>query len=151
MQERDIAVLGAVLDETFLNFSWCVWHENVRTFDNNYPGAVRDINTVRNEAIAAQTHNPHAQDLIRAATNDQLLQMVFQTRARVYSEFQLVANFRWVAYHEGQRDEFRALLSQRSFDAIRALYAARQDHNPNARHLLNAVSNLDVEVIVNAL
>jgi len=151
MQEKDIGLLELVLDETFVNFSWCIWHENVRSFDNNYPGAVRDINTIRNEAIAAQSGNSHAQDLIRAASNEQLLQMVYQTQARVYSEFQLVGNFRWVAYHEGQRDQFRLLLSQKNFNAIRDLYSGKQNHNPNTRHLLNAVSNRDIEVIINAL
>jgi hypothetical protein len=151
MDETRVAHLEALLDETFLAFSWPIWHENVRSFDDGYPGAVRDINTVRNECIAAQSHNSHAQDLIRAASNDQLVQMVYQTRARVYSEFQLIGAFRWVAYHEGQRDQFRLLLSRRDFPGIRSLYSARQNHNPNARHLLNAVSNLDVEALVNAL
>jgi len=89
--------------------------------------------------------------LVRAASNELLVQYVNQTRARVYSEFQLVANFQWVAYHEGQRDEFRRLLSQRSFNGIRAVYSDRQQHNPNARSLLAAVPNADIEVIANAL
>src|SRR6266700_1162729 len=137
-----------VLDETFVNFSWTIWHETVRSFNDSYPGAVRDINTIRAEAIAAQSHNPHAQDLIRAATNNELLLMVDQTRSRVYSEFHLVLNFDWVAYHENQLAQLRTLLSERKFIDIRALYEARQDHNPNTRHLLNAVSDLDIEVII---
>jgi hypothetical protein len=151
MQERDREVLQQLLDETYQAVSWPIWHETVHSFDNSYPGAVRDIDAIRTDCLNAQKHNPHAQDLIRAASNDQILQMVYQTRARVYSEFQLVGAFRWVAYHENQRDEFRRLLSQRNFNAIRDLYSTRQNHNPNARHLLNAVSNLDIEVIVNAL
>ena len=135
----------------FVNFSWCIWHEGERSYDDAYPGGMRDINTIRNEAIALQQHNPPAQDLIRAASNDQLTAMVGQTKARVYGEFQLVGNFQWVAYHEGQRDQFRQDLSRRDFNAIRALYNGRQSHNPNARNLLAAVTNADIEVIVNAL
>ena len=85
------------------------------------------------------------------ASNDQLTQMVKQAEAGVYTQFQLVANFRWVAYHENCRDTFRRELSQRKFTDIRSLYGSKQNHNPNARNLLAAVSNHDIEVIVNAL
>ena len=151
MQHSEIDHLLAVQDETYQHFSWTIWHEGVRAFDDGYPGSNRDINAVRQEAIQRQAHNPHAQDLIRAASNDLLIQYINQTRARVYSEFQLVANFKWVAYHEGQRDQFRTLLSRRDFISIRALYSGRQQHNPNARNLLAAVPNSDIEAIVNAL
>jgi hypothetical protein len=151
MQDADVEQMLAFQDETYQHFSWTIWHEGVRAFDDGYPGAMRDINTVRQEAIQRQAHNPHAQDLIRAASNDLLVQYVNQTRGRVYAEFQLVANFKWVAYHEGQRDQFRLLLSRREFASIRALYSGRQQHNPNARNLLAAVPNSDVEAIVNSL
>jgi hypothetical protein len=151
MKSPELDNMLAAVDETYQNFSWTIWHEGVRAFDQGYPGTIRDINAVRQEAIQRQAHNPHAQDLIRAASNEQLVQFVYQTRGRVYGEFQLVANFQWVAYHEGQRDQFRNLLSQRNFNAIRDLYSGRQQHNPNARNLLAAVSNGDVEAMVNAL
>jgi hypothetical protein len=151
MKSHELDNMLAAIDETYQHFSWTIWHEGVRAFDQGYSGSVRDINAVRQEAIQRQAHNPHAQDLIRGASNDQLVQFVYQTRGRVYSEFHLVANFQWVAYHEGQRDQFRSLLSQKNFNAIRDLYSGRQQHNPNARNLLAAVSNVDVEAIVNAL
>jgi hypothetical protein len=151
MKSPDLDNMLAAIDETYQHFSWTIWHEGIRAFDDGYPGAIRDINTVRAEAIQRQAHNPHAQDLIRAASNELLVQYIYQTRARVYGEFQLVANFQWVAYHEGQRDQFRNLLGQRSFNSIRVLYSGKQQHNPNARNLLSAVSNADVEAIVNAL
>jgi hypothetical protein len=151
MQHGEVDYMLAAQDEAYQDFSWTIWHEGVRAYDDNYPGSIRDVNTVRQEAIQRQAHNPHAQDLIRAASNDLLIQYVNQTRGRVYSEFQLVANFKWVAYHEGQRDQFRALLSRRDFNSIRALYSGRQQHNPNARSLLAAVPNSDIEAIVNTL
>jgi hypothetical protein len=150
MKEVDERTL-ALVEDAFLDFSWCIWHEGVRAFDDGFPGTLRDIGAVRGEAIGRQAHNPHAQDLIRAASNDQLVLFIGQTRARIYAEFQLVANFRWVAYHEGQRDILRALLSQRKFNEIRALYSARQNHNPNARNLLAGVTNLDIAEMINAL
>lgn len=150
MKEVDGRTL-ALVEDAFLDFSWCIWHEGVRAYDDGLPGALRDIGAVRGEAIGRQAHNPHAQDLIRAASNDQLILFIAQTRARIYSEFQLVANFRWVAYHEGQRDTFRLLLSRSDFNGIRSLYAGRQNHNPNARALLAGVSNSDIAAIVNAL
>jgi hypothetical protein len=151
MNEKETGEFLALLDDLFVNFSWCIWHEGERSYDDSYPGKMRDITTVRNEAIALQSHNPPAQALIRAASNNQLIAMVAQTRARVYGEFQLVGNFQWVAYHEGARDQFRLLLSKRDFAGIRGLYMAKQAHNPNAKNLLAAVTDADIETIVNGL
>src|SRR5712692_906500 len=81
MNEKKTEELLALLDALFVNFSWCIWHEGERSYD------------------------------------------------------------------EGQRDQFRQDLSRRDFNAIRALYNGRQAHNPNARNLLAAVTNADIEVI----
>ena len=85
------------------------------------------------------------------ASAKQLVQYVHLTRARVYSEFQLAVNFQWVADREGLRGEFGTLLGQRNFSGIRDVYCGCQGHNPNARRLLAAVSNADIEVMVNDL
>jgi hypothetical protein len=76
---------------------------------------------------------------------------VHLTRARVYSEFQLVVNFQWVVDREVLREEFRTLLRQRNFAGIRDVYFGCQVNNLNARRLLAAISNADIEVMVNDL
>jgi hypothetical protein len=141
----------AVLDDAYQDFSWTIWHEGVRAFDDGEPGSIRDIEQLRLEAIQKWVHDAEAQELIRAASVRQLVQYVHLTRARVYSEFQLVVNFQWVADREGLREEFRRLLRQRNFNGIRDVYCGCQGHNPNARKLLAAVSNADIEVMVNDL
>jgi hypothetical protein len=141
----------AVLDDAYQDFSWVIWHEGVRAFDDGDPGALRDIEMVRLEAVKKWVHDTEAQELIRAASAKQLVQYVHLTRARVYSEFQLPVNFQWVADREGLRGEFRTLLGQRNFMGIRDVYCGCQGHNPNARRLLAAVSNADIEVMVNDL
>jgi hypothetical protein len=119
----------AVLDDAFQDFSWAIWHEGVRAFDDD----------------------PEAQELIRGASMKQLVQYVYLTRARVYSEFQLVENVEWIADRESLREEFKRLLKQRNFAGIRDIYFGSQGHNLNARRLLAAVSNGDIEVMVNDL
>jgi hypothetical protein len=141
----------AVLDDAYQDFSWTIWHEGVRAFDDGDPGSIRDIESVRLEAIKRWVHDAEAQELIRAASAKQLVQYVHLTRARVYSEFQVAVNFQWVADREGLRAEFRRLLGQRNFAGIRDVYFGCQGHNLNARRLLAAVSNADVEVMVNDL
>jgi hypothetical protein len=141
----------AVLDDAYQDFSWTIWHEGVRAFDEGVPGSIRDIEQLRSEAIQKWAHDPEAQELIRAASVSQLVQYVHLTRARVYSEFQLVVNFQWVADREGLRGEFQRLLGQRNFPGIRDVYYGCQGHNLNARKLLAVVSNADIEVMVNDL
>ena len=141
----------AVLHDAYVDFSWTIWHEGVRAFDDRDPGSIRDIEMVRLEAITKWVHDAEAQELIRAASAKQLLQYVHLTRARVYSEFQLSVNFQWVADRECLRAEFRRLLEQRNFAGIRDIYSGCQGHSLNARRLLAAVSNADVEVMVNDL
>jgi len=143
--------LLAVLDDAYQDFSWTIWHEGVRAFDDGEPGAMRDIETVRLEAIQKWVHDTEAQELIRAASMKQLVRYVHLTRARVYSEFQLVVNFQWVVDREVLREEFRTLLRQRNFAGIRDVYFGCQVNNLNARRLLAAISNADIEVMVNDL
>jgi hypothetical protein len=141
----------AVLDDAFQDFSWTIWHEGVRAFDDGDPGSMREMETVRLEAIQKWVQDPKAQELIRSASMKQLVQYVYLTRARVYSEFQLIENLEWVADRDGLREEFKRLLRQRNFPGIRDIYFGCQGRNLNARRLLAAVSNADIEVMVNDL
>jgi hypothetical protein len=57
--------LLAVLDDAYQDFSWTIWHEGVRAFDDGEPGAMRDIETVRLEAIQKWVHDTEAQSTSR--------------------------------------------------------------------------------------
>ncbi|MBN1840718.1 MAG: hypothetical protein JW883_00340 [Deltaproteobacteria bacterium] len=144
------AILRAV-DELYINVSWCVWHEGVRIFDDSYPGNMGDIHVIRNECLREQTHNDHAAEMIRRASNNAIKYCLIRTERNVEAEHQLSQNFNWVSWHERRRDDLRAALSRRDFNRIRLIYWAEQEHNPNARHLLSCVSNYWVEQLVNAL
>jgi hypothetical protein len=146
-----IDYLLAVLEDAYQDFSWTVWHEGVRAFDDEDPGAIREIEAIRRDAIEKQAHDPDALELIRTASHKQLLQYVHLTRARVYSEFQVGACFAWLAEQEGWREKLRQMLDQRDFAGIRKVYEWRQQQNPNARSLLAAISNGDIEVLVKGL
>ena len=151
MDEQTIGQLESLLDALFLHFSWCVWHEGVKIYDDGYPGNIRDINTIRNDAIGVQGHNPSAQGMIKAASNNQLLSLIFQTKGRIHGEFQGVAHFRYAAYDQKNLDRFRTLLSMKKFTEIRSTYFNVHTANPNARNLLSGLSNADIEAIINGL
>jgi hypothetical protein len=146
-----IDYLLAVLEDAYQDFSWTVWHEGVRAFDDGDPGSMRELEAIRRDAIKKQAHDPEALELIRTASHKQLLQYVHLTRARVYSEFQLAACFAWVAEQEGWREKLRQMLDLRDFAGIRKNYQWRQQQNPNARSLLAAISNAVIEVLVKGL
>jgi hypothetical protein len=139
-------------DQTYVDFSWTVWHEGVRIYDDGFPGSYLPIDVIRNNSIRTQAdHNSAAAGRIAAASDDILLSYLPQITLEVYSTFQLAINFSWVAFHEGQIQNFRTDLAQGNFLAIRGIYNQYQNHNPNARGLLAAVSNKQISDLINSL
>ncbi|GGD98142.1 hypothetical protein [Caballeronia grimmiae] len=61
-------------------------------------------------------------------------------------------DLRWVAVHENKRSELLDALAKRDFRDIRGrIYWNAQEHNPDVRNLLAAVSNGDLEQMLNKL
>jgi len=131
------------------NVKWSIFHEGCRVYASN--DQIGNITDIRNCIYQSQQHNQRALDLIGGANDDLLLQAVVESSAEIPGEFQLRDNFSWVMYHEGQKEQIRTMLGQRNFEGIRSVYHDRQNHNPNARNLLAAVSNSYIRDLVNSL
>ena len=131
------------------NVKWSIFHEGCRVFAaNDQIGNMRDIRTC---IYNTQSQNQRALDLIGSANDDLLLEVVTECSNEIPGEFQLRDNFSWVMYHEGRKEQIRVMLENGNYEGIRSLYHQIQDHNPNARNLLAAVSNPYIRDLVNSL
>jgi hypothetical protein len=131
------------------NVKWSIFHEGCRVYASN--DQIGNITDIRNCIYATQQHNQRAQDLIRNANDSLLLQIVQECSNEIPNEFQLRDNFSWVMYHEGQGEQIRTMLGRGNFEGIRSVYHDKQNHNPNARNLLAAVSNPYIRDLINSL
>jgi hypothetical protein len=101
--------------------------------------------------LGAEQHNGHAQDLITQANDTVLTAVTTEAAGEIPTEFNLRENFHWVAYHEGQMKYFREANSANNFEGIRSVYHDKQNHNPNARNLLAAVSDRFIRDLINSM
>lgn len=131
------------------NVKWSIFHEGCRVYAGN--DQVGNITDIRNCIYQAQQHNQRALDLIGNANDALLVQVVQESSAEIPGEFQLRENFSWVMYHEGQKEQIRTMLGRGNFEGIRSVYHDKQNHNPNARNLLAAVSNIYLRDLVDSL
>jgi len=137
--------------ELYPHFSWCIWHEGVRLFNDDFPGTFRPLIDLRDACRLKQQHNSYAEGLIDSASNNELRYVASQIEPRIESEHQLSVHFRWVAYHENQRRYFLDALDRRDFKTIRDNFELKQSHNPNAKNMLAGSSNAYIADLVNAL
>jgi hypothetical protein len=128
---------------------WSIFHEGCRAYaaDDN----LGNITGMRQCINGTQRHNQHFEDLLGNANDAALLDAVKAAVADIPTEFDLRGAFQWVMYHEGQKEKIRVMLGQNDFEGIRTLYHDKQNHNPNARNLLAAVSNAYIRNLVNSL
>ncbi len=129
------------------NVKWAIFHEGCRVYTIQNAGQdpayqqMANIGWLRGCYMDVQSHNQRAQDEIRNANDDLLTTATLQAASEIPGEFQLDGALEWVAYHEGQMVQFRALNAKADFEGIRNIYFDKQSHNPNAGNLLSAVTN----------
>ena len=119
------------------NVKWAIFHEGCRVYTIQNAGddpanqQMANIGWLRGCYMDVQSHNQPAQDEIRNANDDLLKAVTLEAAAEIPGEFQLDGNLQWVAYHEGQMVQFRALNAQSNFEGIRSTYFDKESHNPN--------------------
>ncbi len=97
------------------NVKWAIFHEGCRVYTIQNAGQdpayqqMANIGWLRGCYMDVQSHNQRAQDEIRNANDDLLTTATLQAASEVPGEFQLDGALEWVAYHEGQMVQFRAL------------------------------------------
>jgi subtilisin family serine protease len=133
---------------------WSIYHEGCPVYAAS-PSAspvteLTPVPELRACFLRVQAHNPAATAAIRGLSDQALLYATREAAAQIYKEFDVPGNFEWVAGHEGQLAVFRDLDSEKHYDEIRRLYFQYQEHNPNAKNLLSAVSDQQIHELLSA-
>ncbi|KIG11243.1 hypothetical protein BurMR1_1903 [Burkholderia sp. MR1] len=141
---------------TFQDFRWTILHEGIRIYDDNFPGSYRNPHDIRGDAAGKQSqpHQNAARERIERMSNDEVVGCLPAIHDEAVQRLMHVpgGDLRWVADHENKRSELLDALAKRDFGDIRGrIYWNAQEHNPNARNLLAAVSNGDLEQMLNKL
>lgn len=146
------SLLSAVnLNVLYVHVAWCFWHEGANLYDGSFPGAIRDVNALRDELEKLQSHNDQVHPIIVNASNDELRYIFSLIEPRAENEHQISANFIWVASHEKQRDTFRDLLAIGNYADIRKVFHDYQSHDVNIKNTLSCVSNFYIKRLIDAI
>lgn len=141
----DVATVGDVY--------WTVWHENCRVFapapvNNPFHAEMYPIGVLRACSYDAQVKSPNmsAANRIASLSDDELKAIYLRLQTDLCTwggadPRNVFASVAWVSRHEGQLNNFKVLASQGRYEEIRQIYERLQRHNPNARNLLNALTN----------
>jgi subtilisin family serine protease len=124
---------------------WSIAHEGCDVFKGD---EIRPIGTLRDCYLSVQEHNPAVFNAIRSASLATINSSTERAIIRIPAEYQLVDNFNWVLFHEGQLPHFSSLLRDGRFDEIRSIYKSLQNHNPNARNVLSAIADRDLARLI---
>jgi len=124
------------------HIAWSIAHEGCAAFSGNTlnpPKALREC------FLQKERHNEEATRLLRELSSDELARAIEQSLPLAYKQYQIPANFEWVLSHEHQLNLFRELGRSKGYSRIRTIYYLRQLHNPNAKNVLNAVSDEQIQ------
>jgi len=143
-------VLNPSADE-YKHLTWCSWHEGVRIYDAAQPGTLRPIARIREDCIAAQSHAPDAQALLRSLDEEDLWSIVASLVYTADEEHGVFDCVRVAAASEGEFQNVVLLRDRGDFEAIRRLIYDRLRGRPNARSVLAIVSNGRIGEIIDDL
>jgi subtilisin family serine protease len=124
---------------------WSIAHEGCDVFKGNER---RPMETLRDCYLSVQEHNPAVSNAIRSASLASINASTERAIIRIPAEYQLVDNFNWVLFHEGQLPHFSSLLRDGKLNEIRSFYKSLQSHNPNARNMLSGVADRDIARLI---
>lgn len=88
--------------------------------------------------------------MIRNASEAELQVAINDAIGLAYTEYHIPDNFEWVLSHENQLGLFRDLAASKDYARIRAIYRELQNHNPNARNALSAISDKQIQGFLTA-
>jgi hypothetical protein len=122
---------------------WAIFHEGCGVFAGDTRAGLGGL---RNCFMVVESHNKEAKYQISAHDDVTLSAVVDESVAEIQAE--TVENFRWVCDHEQQGAAMHRLLAAGDIGAIRRVYSAYQQHNPNARNQLAAATDAFVRHLV---
>jgi hypothetical protein len=133
--------------------TWSIYHEGCRVYSipskqSPLIDHLRPPSELRQCVLRMQRRNPQAIEIIRAASDKDFREAVLLAAKAIPVQYHLKDNFAWVAVHQHQGDAFKRLDIAGLYEGIRAIYAAEQLSNPNARYLLAAARNAEIHTLV---
>jgi Subtilase family len=134
-------------NETVLqsHVEWSIAHEGCDAFSGNTP---KSPETMRSCFLIKESHNPEAFNLLKSVSVEELSLAIKRALPLAYEHYQIPANFEWVLSHEHQLELFRDLDRSGNYRRIRMTYYRLQEHNPNARYVLSAVSDDQIKSLL---
>jgi len=133
--------------EDYVNAGWCVWHEGVRVYDAELPGRRLPPPMIRQQCLGVQAHNPRAQSVVSAVSDEQLSAILTVLGWAVEKRFDLPRHFAEVM-KSGYGTEFSKLVEQGNYEEVRRIFGRVTQYEPNVRNLLAAVSNQRIRELV---
>lgn len=124
---------------------WSIAHEGCSAFSGN---TLNPPETMRGCFLAKEVRNAEATTLLRVVPPDQLADNIRQSLTFAYDQYQIPANFEWVLSHENQLELFRELGRSKDYRQIRTIYYRKQQHNPNAKNVLSAISDVQIQELL---
>jgi hypothetical protein len=123
---------------------WSVEHEGCGVFSKDQMRAVADLQ----KCYATTQRTPDASLLIKQATAKQIADATSLALFRSYDEYRIQENFEWVMSHEGQKSRFTDLAAGGQVAEIRRVYRNLQSHNDMARNALSALTDSEINNLV---
>lgn len=108
---------------------------------------IRDPSALQ-ECYASAQDNPDVAKLIKSTTANSITAATIIAAGIIRDVYKVQENFDWVLTHEGQLTYFEELASQREFKQIRKTYKSLQNHNGDARNLLSALSDSQINDLI---
>jgi len=124
---------------------WSIAHEGCSAFSGNIS---KSAEAMRPCFLAKEAHNPEAFNLLKSAPTDDLALAIKRSLPIAYKQYEIPANFEWVLTHEHQLELFRDLERSANYGRIRSIYFQLQEHNPNAKNVLSAVSDNQINILI---
>lgn len=143
--------IAAAADDTLAkNVEWAIAHEGCPVYSAASSDAQSRLKPSEMRAcfLMVEAHNKEARDQIEARSDDDLLRAVFVAIRNIPADYDVPQNLDWVLWHEGLASQLRELAAENNIDEIRRIYERVQQHNPNARYILRALSDSEVKRLV---
>jgi subtilisin family serine protease len=124
---------------------WSIAHEGCKAYSGN---TLNPPEIMRACFLAKESRNEQATKLIRDQSTDELAEKIKQSLPIAYDQYQIPAQFEWVLSHEHQLELFRELGRTGHYRRLRSIYYQLQQHNPNAKNVLSAVSDAQIQELL---
>ena len=142
---QDIPSVGLPGRDLENQILWSIAHEGCDVYEGD---EFRSSNALRTCYLSAEAHNPSASSLLRETSPEAILNATRRATLRAKDEYKIVENFREILFDERDLSTFVHLANQNKFKKIRSKYKEIQSDNPNARNVLSALKDSELQALI---